>query len=293
VSDPRHHRPDDWMEHAHLSAAQRILLARGRSHRPRLVFAVCLIALGVLLFLSNLGVLPLDSVWMFWPLLPLVGGISRLLGASTPGGRLWGVMMVVFGIIFTLLNLGWLHVRTNDGTLPLSLVMIAAGFLTLYGVVESSWRGQPVPREGFADTPPPDVPLRDVPSPPHVHPPTGFPPRPNFENSVNDFAVLGSVKRKLETNDFRGGALTTFFGGIEIDLRYAQITSPERSAVLVTTAVFGAVKLRVPQDWRVVLTGTSVLGNFEDKTVPPNTGASAPSLVITGWSVFGAVEIED
>jgi hypothetical protein len=35
------------------------------------------------------------------------------------------------------------------------------------------------------------------------------------------------------------------------------------------------------------------LGNIEDKTIPPNTGSSAPQLVITGSSVMGTVEIEN
>ena len=41
------------------------------------------------------------------------------------------------------------------------------------------------------------------------------------------------------------------------------------------------------------MSGAGILGNFEDKTIPPNTGQDTPTLIITGFSIFGAVEIED
>ena len=78
-----------------------------------------------------------------------------------------------------------------------------------------------------------------------------------------------------------------------MDLRPALIAPPATSAVLNVTAVFGAIKIRAPQNWRVHISGAGILGNFEDKTIPPNTGPDAPVLVITGVAVFSSVEIED
>jgi alkanesulfonate monooxygenase SsuD/methylene tetrahydromethanopterin reductase-like flavin-dependent oxidoreductase (luciferase family) len=60
-------------------------------------------------------------------------------------------------------------------------------------------------------------------------------------------------------------------------------------------AAFGAIKLRVPETWRVVVHGDAVFGAFEDKTVPPRPGPGIdpPILIITGNAAFGAVEIEN
>ncbi len=69
--------------------------------------------------------------------------------------------------------------------------------------------------------------------------------------------------------------------------------SATRSVGVDVNALFGAVKIRIPETWRVNLNGSSILGVFEDKTVPPNTGPDAPVLVITGYSAFSAVEIEN
>ncbi len=58
------------------------LLQRKNATRARLFFSVVLIAAGVLLFLSNLGILPIRDVWAFWPVLPLVGGIGSFTHAQ-------------------------------------------------------------------------------------------------------------------------------------------------------------------------------------------------------------------
>jgi hypothetical protein len=57
--------------------------------------------------------------------------------------------------------------------------------------------------------------------------------------------------------------------------------------------IFGQVKIRVAEGWKVNVTGVGVLGNFEDKTIPPVTPDDAPVLIITGLAIFGSVEIED
>ena len=272
MSERRRDDQNDWIRHANVSESERPLLVRKRCN-SRLIFAIGLIALGVLLFLGNLGILPIHDVWIFWPALPIVGGISRLQGGQNSTARVWGILMVLFGSLFLLLNLGLIHIHAENGSWPFSLILIAVGVTALFSVLESSRKAQ-----GEAGT--------------SSH---SFWQRPVVvdEHSLNDFAVLGSVKRRVESSNFGGGDVTAILGNVEIDLRNALIDSSHRGALLNVTAIFGAIKLRVPQAWRVHMNGTSILGNFEDKTIPPNLGPVAPSLVITGLAVFGAVEIED
>jgi len=236
----------------------------------RLFFSVVLIAAGVLLFLSNLGIFPIRNVWMFWPVLPIIAGVGSFMRARNASARVWGVFLVIFGCLFLLLNLGWLPMRTHDGIWLLSLILMAAGFAALLSVLESSRKALP----GLQD------PIQGV-------------ARRDYQNTVNDFVLFGGLKRKLESYAFQGGDLTTIFGNIEVDLRPALIAPPATSAVLNVTAVFGSIKIRAPQAWRVHVSGAGILGNFEDKTIPPNIGPDAPALVITGLSIFSSVEIED
>ncbi len=78
-----------------------------------------------------------------------------------------------------------------------------------------------------------------------------------------------------------------------MDLRRAVISNPERSATVEVRATFGAVKIRIPETWRVSMAAAGIFGNLEDKTVPPTTATETPWLVITGYSVFSSVEIEN
>ncbi len=260
---------NDWMRYAHLSDELRSMKLR-RSGRSRVAFSAILIAVGVLLFLGNLGLIPIRNLWDFWPAIPIVFGVVSLLTARNAAGRLWGFLLIGFGGLFLLLNLGVIRLQTHDGSLFLSVVLIAVGFAALSGV------STPPYRRWLA-----------------AHHFAGRRVRPDYESAVNDYVVFGALKRKLESNDFRGGDLIAIFGNIEMDLRRALITPVVRSAVINVMTVFGATKIRVPQSWKVTVSGAGILGNFEDKTIPPNTGPDAPTLIITGFSIFGSVEIED
>ena len=248
----------------------------GDSERPvikhrlssRLFFSVGLIALGVLLFLGNLGLVPIHDVWVLWPVLPIILGIGYFGNQPERGSRIQGGAMVLFGLVFLSSNFGWIHIHTDDNSWIFSLLLIGIGF----SVLQSRWTT--MIRPGWPRALPRKAPQ-------------------NGRNWLNDFTLLGALKRKVETSDFAGGDLTSIFGSIEIDLRRAFISSAENSAVLNVAAVFASAKIRVPQEWRVHVNAASILGSFEDKTVPPNTGPDAPTLIITGLAVLGSVEIED
>ena len=111
-------------------------------------------------------------------------------------------------------------------------------------------------------------------------------------NVLEEIAVFGSVKRKLDTSEFEGGEIRTFFGEVKIDLRRSGIAS-QQPVTIDATAIFGAIKVRVPDTWRININGIGVLGAYEDKTIPPNQITGAPLVNITGLSMFGSVEIEN
>ena len=147
MSERPHNQGDSWLPYSKNPEDCRFL-QRPNATRARLFFSVVLIGAGVLLFLSNLGILPIRNIWVFWPVLPIMAGIGSFTHARNASARVWGVFLVIFGGFFLLLNLGWLHIRTHDGSWPLSLILIAAGFAALLNVLESSRKALPN-AEGF------------------------------------------------------------------------------------------------------------------------------------------------
>lgn len=111
-------------------------------------------------------------------------------------------------------------------------------------------------------------------------------------NELNDFTLMGSIKRRFDASDFRGGNALCVLGNIELDLRHSDI-SPGQTITLEVSAILGAAKIRVPEHWRVQIHGASILGTYEDKTVPANSTPDSPGLVITGYSFMSSIEVED
>lgn len=89
---------------------------------------------------------------------------------------------------------------------------------------------------------------------------------------------------------FRGGRIEVVFGGVELDLRRTSL--PEGDTFLYVEAVFGGIKLQLPNDWVVVPQVNTVLGGVENKrfgvVAHPDTSRR---LLISGEMVFGGCEI--
>ncbi len=258
---------DDWLRYSGLSEREKMFLRRRRrQNAPPLFASVVLIAAGILLFLSSLGWLPIRNVWALWPLVLVAMGTGKLFHARNSAERVFGVFIVCAGALLLLLTLHIVAVRLRDPSWPIALLLILLGCALLVKTLERGTRARPLP---------------------------GAPRDGSSESQLNGAAILGSIKRKVETENFEGGAITNFMGSVEIDLRRAQIRSATRSATIEVKAIAGAVNIRIPDTWRVNMSALSVLGALEDKTIPPNTGQDAPVLEITGYSAFSAIELEN
>ena len=67
-------------------------------------------------------------------------------------------------------------------------------------------------------------------------------------NRLEEVALFSQVRRCIETQSFEGGDLSSVFGGIELDLRWATISTQGKVAVLEANAAFGAIELRIPEN---------------------------------------------
>ena len=240
------------------------------------VFALILIVAGALLFLDNLGVLPIRNIEAYWPLALVAWGISLLDRGRGANGIIWAATLVVFGGLLTLGNLHILHV-TGDIIWP--LVLIAFGAMMLVG----RWQGPLPPLPRF--------------------PPNSFGIGSSgrgssyFGDKLIETVVFGGAQRRVESQNFEGGKVDAVFGGMELDLSGAAITAPGRRVMLEANAVFGGIDITVPRTWRVEKGrgSAAVFGGFDDKTFPPRPepGFDPPTLVIKGAAVFGGISVKN
>lgn len=237
-----------------------------RPPAPGVIIAILIIAAGVLLFLDNLGLFHIYNVWRLWPIALIAVGVSKLFETRGFGGRIWAGMVMASGVLLLFENLGVWHLKWS---LIWPLALMGAGVTMLLHSLERKSLTERVPAGAMSGS--------------------------SVADTLREWVTFGGVKRKLDTQNFQGGEMNAVFGGIEVDLRRANIAAPGGEVVIDANATFGGIELRVPDTWQVVTRGMGIFGGYEDKTVPPRTaeGVTPPRLLVTGYAVFGGVSIEN
>ncbi|MFV0522814.1 MAG: LiaF transmembrane domain-containing protein [Mangrovibacterium sp.] len=114
----------------------------------------------------------------------------------------------------------------------------------------------------------------------------------NLFDKTDDFVILGSKDVNVDTKNFDGGQTTVIFGGVEYDMRHADIN---RVAAVECTCIFGGIGFKVPVGWKVKNEVKTLLGGVSDERMKlPDNGCSAESkvIVLKGVCIFGGIEIK-
>ena len=115
---------------------------------------------------------------------------------------------------------------------------------------------------------------------------------------IDATTALGGITDRNVSQDFRGGRLTAFLGGVSVDLRQAAIV--EKPARIHVSAILGGVEISVPQHWNMKRSVQPILGGVDDRRPPlrdrdDDDGPSdnAPDLVVTGSVLLGGLLIRN
>jgi predicted membrane protein len=220
---------------------------------PRLVLGLCIMAVGAVFTLENLGLITSRQFIRYWPVLLIAVGVAKALRPGKRGWRGEGLLWLTAGTVLLLRTFGVITVSLWK-LWPILPLLVGAHIV---------WRSlRPSPR------------LDDVDS----------------ASTLQATAVLGGVSRNSNSQSFRGGEITAVLGGCEIDLRQARIQDGD--AVIEVSAFMGGIEIRVPEEWSVVTKGMPLLGGFEDATRPPRDD-TGQRLVITGFAILGGVEVKN
>ncbi|HML18042.1 MAG TPA: DUF5668 domain-containing protein [Bryobacteraceae bacterium] len=259
----------------------------GRHHSGSggLIIGVILAGIGIILLLQNLGILYVDDLWKYWPVILIVVGMSRVATACATGGRIWGAALAVVGAIFLLDNFDIIHGNVWNYLWPVVLIAIGVGML-VRGIDRGSrwdWWNPPPPTDS-----------------------TGAGGKAgggsaaagssssggSLQNTLNEWAFFGGVRRRIDAQDFEGGDVLAIFGGIRIDMERAGTKKEE--VRIEANAMFGGIDFRVPDTWAVTVRGTGIFGGYEDKTIEPRPSeGKPPHLIISGVAMFGGVTVKN
>lgn len=252
-----------------------------RSVTPRFIIGVCLVLMGVVLALDQLGVVQAHHVLRFWPAALILVGLG-LLQRGERHSALRALVLIVVGGWLLLNTLGLVSLDLWEFILPLLLVFFGARIM--------------MHNQGSRSGAPPQQ--------PGAGPAAGVTPTGQTLSGFNSaaassgepvhaslFSLLSGSKRRWGKSVFRGAEMTAFMGGCELDLRDALMSSGEL-AVVDVFAVMGGVKIFVPPHWTVSQEVVALMGGVHDKThsVPSNP---AQHLLVRGTVVMGGVEISN
>ncbi len=108
------------------------------------------------------------------------------------------------------------------------------------------------------------------------------------DDHLDATSIFSGVKKKILSKDFKGGEITNFFGGCDVDFTSADING---RVMIDVTQVFGGIKLIVPPHWHVTSDMVNLFAGFDDKRLQKSDYGSDKILVLKGTSIFAGVEI--
>lgn len=116
------------------------------------------------------------------------------------------------------------------------------------------------------------------------------PARPEADANEIDLVVVMDAARHASTAAaFRGGRVTTWYAGLDVDLREATL-DPAGARLEVRTA-FGATRIVVAPDVPVRVQAPAVFGGSSNEARAVTPTADAPGLEISGFTVLGGLQV--
>lgn len=225
-----------------------------KDYHGRIFAGLFIIALGVLFLLGSLDKIEVwDVLAKYWPLILIFIGISHLF-SSQFRHTTGGIILILIGGFFLLANLDILEYNLWSILWPAAIIAVG-----LWILLRPSFKGTKNKMPDFK------------------------------EDDLGIFAMFAGIDRRIESQAFRGGKATAVMGAVEIDMRDAKLAGKE--ATLELTAIMGAVEIRIPREWNVVVDSSAFLGAVEDKFKSDSPETAQNTLYIKASAVLGGVEI--
>jgi len=204
-------------------------------NRSRLFGGLFLVAVGLIFYLDQEGIVSARQVFRLWPSILIILGLVRIFTGGHEHRVFSGGVLVALGVLF---QLHALRSPYDPFSLFWPLVLILSGVAMIWWTFEGEKRSAATP-----------------------------------DSYLDHIAVLGGSKFRVDAKNFRGGRLLAICGGFQIDLREASLEGDE--AEIEANAIMGGGEIRVPESWNVRVKGTSIIGGYVDQTHGPSQKPAA------------------
>lgn len=220
---------------------------------PRLIVGLAILALGTLWTLDNLNILESEDFTQWWPVVLIAIGVVQFAGRRT--NRIGPVLLMIAGALLLASSLDFIDFDLGD-LIPLAIAAWGAK-LVWDALARRSARARGA----------------EV-----------------GDSVVHAFAVMGGVHWISTSQEFSGGDANAIMGGVEVDLRNAQM-KPGEEVILDVIALMGGVDLFIPAGWRINAEVLPIMGAFENNARAGHD--NGPVLTVRGTAIMGAIEVKN
>jgi predicted membrane protein len=231
---------------------------------PRFILGAGLAVFGLVLMLDRLHVVDAGFVLRFWPLVIIAIGLQRFFNPRYGRSNVQGIVWMAIGGWLLLNSLGAFRVPVWEMFWPIVLIWFGAHLMQRTTAAASATPG------GASDA----------------------------NDRLFIVSVMSGVKRSSNSSHFKGGEITAFMGGGQIDLRLATIPPGEEASIEIL-AMMGGFEIIIPNSWVVVTPLVPIMGGVDDKRLapPPGTadlgGQAAPRLALRGFVLMGGITLRN
>ena len=220
----------------------------------RAFFGVTIAAFGGVLLLRNLEIIKFDNWHVFWGTVWAVGlilaGLMTIFSSRRASLRVWGLLLMTIGVSIGLGAYGVINISVWKIFWPVMLIAIGL-------IVSVGSGGHKRSKKSVAD------------------------------DSGNEKIAIFYGEESRVKGDYTGGSATAIFGGVELDLRRANIKD---GTVIDIFTFCGGVSISLPDDVIVKNEVRGVLGGSEDKTV--SKSSAKKTIILRGECVLGGLEVK-
>lgn len=232
----------------------------GNSHKgDKMFFGFLILGIGVLMMMKKLGLF--FFTWhAFWPFILIALGLGIGIKKNFRNNSWWILMLI--GIAhavpeFEVMNGIW------SSSLIWPFAFILGGFIM---IIRSGKKNKTMDK---------------------------FEVVTSNENLLNIDVTFAGRKEIVTSKDFKGGNISSTFGGVEVNMIQADSTT--QPMVLNVKVSFGGVELVVPSHWELQNEIETTFGSVEDHRsirTPQSSGEEKKVLILRGNCSFGSVEIK-
>lgn len=220
----------------------------------RILWGVCLLALGLILLGNSLGLLSVNLFFKGWWTLFII--IPSFYGLFAKDSFSTSLVFLIAGVLLLLKEQKIIKGDINVFTIIIALVIIRVALSFIFKK-----------RNGFKYD--------------------GKAIKGHKSNSAAAVAVFSGREERYSEKVSALPDAVAVFGGVDIDLRDAVF---ENDVCLNATAIFGGIDIIVPNNINVVCNGTGIFGGCENAR---KTGSSSQhTLSVEYTAVFGGIDVK-